>query len=320
MAEKKEIIRTGLFDVIEVKNDNNDNDVLQLFHQRVNDGYVNATELCKYSGKKFSHYYARPETKEFLQVLSSDAHISASELVCIIKGGDYRLQGTWVHPQVAIHLAQWLSPLFAVKVSKLVFDWFYGNIPKNKLPYNLERYDANMHKIPQGYFSILNEMTTNLIAPMEKQGYTLPDNMIPDISQGKMFCGWLRKEKHMEPDNFGTYEHEYADGRKVQAKLYPNELLADFRKHFYEEWITKKSEDYFTKRDLKALPYLEKVKILLNDIKPNKQIAHNTQENIKNKQEDIDFINNIKQARLELPENDKPEDIIAPFTREFKKK
>ena len=78
MSENKEIIRTGLFDVVEVKNDNN---VLQLFHQRVNDGYVNATELCKYAGKKFSHYYARPETKEFLQVLSSDAHISASELV-----------------------------------------------------------------------------------------------------------------------------------------------------------------------------------------------------------------------------------------------
>lgn len=32
------------------------------------------------------------------------------------------------------------------------------------------------------------------------------------------------------------------------------------------------------------------------------------------------FINNIKQAQLDLPENDKPEDIIAPFTREFKKK
>ena len=32
------------------------------------------------------------------------------------------------------------------------------------------------------------------------------------------------------------------------------------------------------------------------------------------------FINNIKQAQLELPENDKPEDIIAPFTKEFKKK
>ena len=32
------------------------------------------------------------------------------------------------------------------------------------------------------------------------------------------------------------------------------------------------------------------------------------------------FISNIKQAQLDLPENDKPEDIIAPFTREFKRK
>jgi len=318
MNEHKKIIKTTLFDFIEIETSANNN--IQSFYQRINDGYVNATAMCKSAHRNFSSWYRLNTTQEFLETLSSDIGIPTSELVCIIKGGDYRLQGTWVHPQVAIHLAQWLSPLFAVKVSKLVFDWMNGNIPKNKLPYHLERYVANMHKIPQGYFSILNEMTTNLIAPMEKQGYTLPDNMIPDISQGKMFCGWLRKEKHMEPDNFGTYEHEYADGRKVQAKLYPNELLADFRKHFYEEWITKKSEDYFTKRDLKALPYLEKVKILLNDIKPNKQIANNTQENITNKQGDIAFINNIKQAQLDLPENDKPEDIIAPFTREFKKK
>ena len=32
------------------------------------------------------------------------------------------------------------------------------------------------------------------------------------------------------------------------------------------------------------------------------------------------FINNIKQAQLDLPENGKPEGIIILFTREFKKK
>ena len=92
MAEKKEIIRTGLFDVIEVKNDNNDNDVLQLFHQRVNDGYVNATAMCKSAYRNFSYWYRLNTTQEFLETLSTDIGISISELVCIIKGGDYRLQ------------------------------------------------------------------------------------------------------------------------------------------------------------------------------------------------------------------------------------
>ncbi|WP_419902348.1 KilA-N domain-containing protein [Kiloniella sp.] len=40
--------------------------------------------------------------------------------------GDRVTQGTWVHPKVAIHLAQWLSPEFAVQVTNWVFDWMNG--------------------------------------------------------------------------------------------------------------------------------------------------------------------------------------------------
>ena len=49
--------------------------------------------------------------------------IRISELVQSAKGGNPELQGTWVHPYVAIHLAQWLSPRFAVQVSKWVYEW-----------------------------------------------------------------------------------------------------------------------------------------------------------------------------------------------------
>jgi hypothetical protein len=37
--------------------------------------------------------------------------------------GPNEVRGTWVHPYVAVHLAQWLSPRFAVQVSKLVYHW-----------------------------------------------------------------------------------------------------------------------------------------------------------------------------------------------------
>jgi len=32
--------------------------------------------------------------------------------------------GTWVHPRVAIHVAQWISPQFAVKVTEWVEEWY----------------------------------------------------------------------------------------------------------------------------------------------------------------------------------------------------
>lgn len=108
-----------------------------------------------------------------------------------MKGGDIRFQGTWVHPQVAINLAQWLSAKFAVQVSQWVFDWMSGKSPATAaetVPYHLRRYVANQPNVPVGHFSVLTEMTQLLIAPMEIMGYTLPEHMLPDISHGKMFA------------------------------------------------------------------------------------------------------------------------------------
>jgi len=102
-------------------------------YQRLSDGYINATKLCQIAGKRINNYLRAYETKKFLQVLSSDTQKSATDLVIVIQGGDYNLQGTWVHPRVAVHLGQWLSPEFAVLVSQWVIDWMSGHTqPKQK--------------------------------------------------------------------------------------------------------------------------------------------------------------------------------------------
>jgi hypothetical protein len=58
-------------------------------------------------------------TNAFIAELSSVLQISQDGLAQSVVGGVPHLQGTWVHPQVAIHLAQWLSPKFAVLVIKM---------------------------------------------------------------------------------------------------------------------------------------------------------------------------------------------------------
>lgn len=229
-----------------------------LIHQRIKDGYVNATAMCQAVGKLFGNYQQNQSTKDFLEALSSDIGIPISELVQINKGGVPELQGTWVHPQIAINLAQWLSPMFAVKVSKLVLDWMTGNYPGGALPYHLRRYMDNLHKVPNGYFSILGEMTIGLIGPLEQLGYALPDTMIPDISEGRMFSAWLRSAGY-DPDNMPSYTHRYEDGREVPARLYPIELLPAFRKHFAEVWMVNRAQRYFAERDTKALEYINQV-------------------------------------------------------------
>ena len=50
--------------------------------------------------------------------------------------------------------------------------------------------------------------------------------------------------------------HKFEDGRVVDARAYPNELIGELRRFFTEEWLRTKSEKYFAERDPQALPYL----------------------------------------------------------------
>lgn len=87
------------------------------------DGYVSATQMCKLAGKKVNHYKDNDSTNEYLDALSEDLGVPVKQLFQVVRGGSPSIQGTWVHPKVAIHLAQWLSPKFAVQVSNWVHDW-----------------------------------------------------------------------------------------------------------------------------------------------------------------------------------------------------
>lgn len=231
--------------------------------QRVTDGYVNATAMCKSCGKLFANYSQNSTTKEFLSALAADIGIPISEIIQTLKGGVPQFQGTWVHPLVAINLGQWLSPKFAVLVSKWVFEWQSGNLQSPNLPYHLRRYMANMSNIPYGYFSMLNEVTLALIGPLEQMGYTLPANMIPDGSLGRVFSDYLRKRSY-PVDSYPKYIHLFEDGRKIPARAYPNELIGELRKYFVESWLKDKSQKYFQQRDPNALPYLNKFLTLPN--------------------------------------------------------
>jgi predicted GIY-YIG superfamily endonuclease len=70
------------------------------------------------------------KTKAFLKLLALEAQICAAELIKLgagsknSGGADSHLQNkqTWVHPQVAINIAQWISPAFDLKVSGWVYE------------------------------------------------------------------------------------------------------------------------------------------------------------------------------------------------------
>ena len=103
--------------------------------QRTSDGYINATAMCQVVGKLWAHYRENQGTQEFLEELARSIGIPISILTHSIRGGKKDEQGTWVHPQVAVNLAQWCSPKFAVQVSAWVVEWATtGENPMHKIP------------------------------------------------------------------------------------------------------------------------------------------------------------------------------------------
>ena len=76
---------------------------------------VNATEMAKPFGKTSKDWLRTKQTQEFVNALSSVRQICPSQLVIAVKGNSGQFeQGTWMHEDVAIEFARWLSPAFAI--------------------------------------------------------------------------------------------------------------------------------------------------------------------------------------------------------------
>ena len=76
---------------------------------------VNATQMAKAFGKRPNDWLNLPSTKEFLDELTDTRKSCNVEYQAVItkKGGsNLEEQGTWMHEDVALVFAQWLSPEF----------------------------------------------------------------------------------------------------------------------------------------------------------------------------------------------------------------
>jgi hypothetical protein len=96
-----------------------------LIGQQKHNGYVNATQLAKAyyqatgSRKDVSNWVNNKRTKTSTAYLASVTGITVSELVVTVRGGEPSEQGTWIHPDLAVNFAVWLS----VELEFIVFGW-----------------------------------------------------------------------------------------------------------------------------------------------------------------------------------------------------
>lgn len=75
---------------------------------------INATQMAKRfgDGKRPQFWLTNKATTEYISVLSKARNLSLADLVRVTRGGDN--PGTWMHEDVAMEFARWLSPAFAI--------------------------------------------------------------------------------------------------------------------------------------------------------------------------------------------------------------
>jgi hypothetical protein len=142
-----------------------------------------------------------------------------------------------------------------------------GSYGINRLepPNFVVRFNDNWDRTEKGHFSVISELFIRLFGRFEKVGYQIPNKafdgkeMRPDVSVGKLFAAYLKKNHPEHAENFKMYMHKFPNGTEFEARQYTNALLPIFIKFIDERWMPDCAERYFKERDPLALDYLPKL-------------------------------------------------------------
>lgn len=94
---------------------------------RKEDGYINATQLCKSGGKEFKKWHKNDKTKQVVEKVCIKTKIDKDSLIQINKSGLNEERCTWVHPTIGLHIAQWISTDFFLQTVDWINEWRMDN-------------------------------------------------------------------------------------------------------------------------------------------------------------------------------------------------
>lgn len=84
--------------------------------QQRGDGFVSLTQMCQANGKRLDVFMKSQKTKDYIEVLTNYHHS------VVVQSDEGVNGGTWGHPSLAINLARWISPQFAVWCDSHIFN------------------------------------------------------------------------------------------------------------------------------------------------------------------------------------------------------
>ncbi|AAR83553.1 p28-like protein [Canarypox virus] len=93
--------------------------------------YINATKLCDSQKKDFRNW-KKLSTSKFLikdiKEINNQLKTSNKDMIIEVKeGNNSKIQGFYVHQDLIYPIAYWISPIFAIKVNKIINYYLYND-------------------------------------------------------------------------------------------------------------------------------------------------------------------------------------------------
>jgi prophage antirepressor-like protein len=236
--------------------EDNDHDEFRVFHKDGNPWFV-LTEVCAKLGiANPRDAGSRLDEDEKDGVGITDAIGRTQRTTIISESGLWSLVLRSNKPE-AKRFKKWLTSEVIPSIRKT---GGYGRAT----PSFIKRYNDNWDRVDKGHFSVINELVIQFWGRLEHAGHILADkapdgkDLRPDVSVGRCFSDWMRKNHPEKAGQFSYYLHTTPEW-EGEARQYPDEILHLYRQFVDEIWIPVYGPSYLKKRDPTALPYLQKL-------------------------------------------------------------
>lgn len=141
---------------------------------------VNATEMAKPFGKRPAKWLELPSTKEFLSALQTIR--KSDSLIQTIEGKN---GGTWLHEDVALEFARWLSPAFGIWCNDRIKEILKYGIGITAIPGTLD----NVLNDPDSLIEALTELKeARLKVSMAENKISVLMSLNHPVSQSYSMC------------------------------------------------------------------------------------------------------------------------------------
>ena len=177
--------------------------------------YINATKFCSSLGncKTLNKYLSTQRFKNLKLYMNNSLEYSGSIAVSFQDNtSSNELRGTYVHPDLILDVASWLSPLVLIKVSKILNEWRKMS-PHNEIRFHKDIGDA----IKEGVGMFGNSQTEYVI----RDKIALEENGIVEVKTPVGFIDVLTDTKIIEVKKYNYWKHALGQV-ECYGYFYPN--------------------------------------------------------------------------------------------------